>query len=187
MLTQPDSTGAVSLEELAKAWVKEKYNKPGAVFLHAIHRLDKPVSGLLLFARTSKALERLNESVRSQSIKRVYRAEVEGHLSGSGKLEHYLIHGDHEAIICDKNSKEAKFARLFYQVTQKLVHSTVVEIELETGRYHQIRAQFAAIGHPIKGDRRYGSKSGDGSAIELACVRLSFEHPVVGSFQDFRL
>ncbi len=187
ILTQPDSTSTISLEELAKAWVKEKYNKSGGVFLHPVHRLDKSVSGLVVLARTSKALERLNKSVRNQRIKRIYKAEVEGHLSGSGKLEHYLIHGDHEAIIGNKNSKDAKFARLFYQVTHKLPHSTIVEIELETGRYHQIRAQFGAIGHPIKGDRRYGSKSGDGSAIELACVQLSFEHPVLGSLQSFSL
>lgn len=179
MLTQPDGSGAESLEEAAKAWVKQRFNKPGAVFLHAIHRLDRPASGLVLFARTSKALSRLNEHSRQQKIKRLYQIEVEGKIEREeGVLEHYLIHGDHQAIVAKKNDEGAKLARLSYQVVQRLPHSTVVEVELETGRYHQIRAQFSAIGHPVVGDRRYGSKSGDGKVIELYCIELELEHPV---------
>jgi 23S rRNA pseudouridine1911/1915/1917 synthase len=179
MLTQPDDGGLPSLEEFAKRWVKEKYQKKGAVFLHAIHRLDKPVSGLLLFARTSKALSRLNEQSRQQEIQRIYIAEIEGVLpENEGQLDHFLIHGDHRAIIAERQDAEAKHARLFYKTIKEKTHSTLLEIELETGRYHQIRAQFSAIGHPVMGDLRYGAKSGDGDEIRLHCQKLLFKHPV---------
>jgi len=178
MLTQPNETEE-SLETYLKAWIKEEAKKEGNVFLHVIHRLDKPVSGLVLFARTSKALTRLNEESRMKEIQRVYIAEVEGFLSHpEGQLDHYLIHGDHLALIVEKEKEGAKHARLFYKTIQKKAHTTVVEIELETGRYHQIRAQFMAIGHPIYGDQRYGSKAGDSHTIHLHSHRISFRHPV---------
>jgi 23S rRNA pseudouridine1911/1915/1917 synthase len=176
-LTQPDGSDTPSLEEFAKEWVKKEYNKPGNVYLHAIHRLDKPVCGLVLFARTSKALSRLNELSRDQEIQRIYTAEVEGILpEKEGRLDHYLIHGEHKALI--GNEKTGKHARLTYVVTHFGERNTQVSIELETGRYHQIRAQFGAIGHPIVGDKKYGAKSGDGESIRLACSKLSFKHPV---------
>jgi 23S rRNA pseudouridine1911/1915/1917 synthase len=132
-----------------------------------------------------RALSRLNEQVRNQEIQRVYIAEVEGILSvKEGKLDHYLIHGDHRAIVGKESDKEAKHARLIYHVTQVKQHSTIVSIELETGRYHQIRAQFSAIGHPIIDDRRYGAK-GNGDEIHLFCAKLSFEHPVTKEIQTF--
>lgn len=177
--TQPPPEGGDSLEGFAKEWLKRSYQKPGNVFLHAIHRLDKPVSGLVLFARTSKALSRLNEQQREQSIQRVYAAEVEGALSiKKGKLDHYLIHGEHRAIVAKADEPNAKHARLTYTVFELRERSTVVVVELETGRYHQIRAQFGASGYPIIGDRRYGAKGGDERAIHLHCMRLAFEHPV---------
>ena len=183
-LTQPDDSDTPSLEAFAKEWVKKEYNKPGNVYLHAIHRLDRPVSGLVLFARTSKALSRLNEQSRDQEIQRVYVAEVEGILpEKEGRLDHYLIHGDHKALI--GNKENGKHARLTYVVTHFGQHTTTVSIELETGRYHQIRAQFSAIGHPIVGDRKYGAKTGDGDAIRLTCAKLAFEHPVTKEVQQF--
>ena len=186
LLTQPDDSGDDSLEAFAKRWVKKEYNKPGNVFLHALHRLDRPVSGLVLFARTSKALSRLNEQVRDQEIQRIYIAEVEGILPAKeGRLDHYLIHGDHRAVVATEKNKEAKHARLTYQVIRFLPHTTVVSIELETGRYHQIRAQFSATGHPVVGDKRYGAKSGDGEEIHLHCAKLAFEHPVTKEVQAF--
>src|SRR5271170_2813833 len=116
MLTQPDASENESLEECVKLWVKHEYHKKGNVFLHAIHRLDRSVSGLVLFARTSKALSRLNEQSRLQEIQRIYTGEVEGILSKKeGQLDHYLIHGDHQAIIGKEGDKEAKHARLFYK------------------------------------------------------------------------
>lgn len=186
LTTQPSPDGGESLEGCAKEWVKRQYQKPGNVFLHAIHRLDKPVSGLVLFARTSKALSRLNELQRMQAIQRIYAAEVEGILPlKEGRLDHYLIHGDHRAILAKKEDKEAKHARLTYQVAQFRPHTTVVTIELETGRYHQIRAQFSASGHPVVGDMRYGAKSGNEAAIHLHCSKLAFAHPVTKEICQF--
>lgn len=179
MLTQPDESQALSLEAFTMRWIKQKYQKKGNVFLHAIHRLDRCVSGLVLFACSSKALSRLNEQSRLQEIQRIYFGEVEGFLTKKeGQLDHYLIHGDHRAIIANKGEPGAKHARLYYKTARQNAHSTLVIIELETGRYHQIRAQLSAIGHPIVFDRRYGSKTGDGTAIRLHCQKLSFQHPI---------
>ncbi len=179
LLTQPDDSRDESLEGFVKAWVKKEYHKEGAVFLHCIHRLDRPVSGLVIFARTSKALSRLNEQSRGMEIQRVYEAEVEGILrEKTGRLDHYLIHGDHRAIVSKEGAEGAKHARLFYEALRYASDSTFVRIELETGRYHQIRAQFGAISHPIQGDKKYGSKRGDGKVIRLHCAKISFAHPV---------
>jgi 23S rRNA pseudouridine1911/1915/1917 synthase len=185
LLTQPDDTGAVSLEDLAKAYIKKAFNKSGNVFLHAIHRLDKPVSGLVLFARTSKALSRLNEQMREQQIQRIYVAEVEGILPiKEGKLDHFLIHSGHRALIAKEGMKDAKHARLVYKTVKELSHSTIVEIELETGRYHQIRAQFMQSGHSIVGDEKYGSKT-KSSSIHLHCYKIAFKHPVTQEILQF--
>lgn len=187
-LTQPDQSKGPSLEGFAKEWVKSQYGKPGDVFLHAVHRLDKPVSGLVLFARTSKALSRLNEESREQKIERIYWAEVEGILTHKeAKLKHYLIHGDHRALIGKPGDKEAKLAVLNYLVEQFSAHSTFVSIDLETGRYHQIRAQFSAIGHPIVGDKRYGSKAGSSEMIHLHSWQLFFQHPVTHEELSFKI
>lgn len=186
LLTQPDSSSGNSLEKEVKEWVKKQYHKEGNVFLHCIHRLDRPVSGLVLFARTSKALTRLNEQSRAMEIQRVYVGEVEGILPQKmGKLDHYLIHGDHRAHVVKKEAPEAKHARLSFEVLHYMPHSTIVRIELETGRYHQIRAQFSAIGHPIVGDQKYGSKIGDGKVLRLHCGQISFAHPVTQEVLKF--
>ena len=179
-LTQPDGSPNPDLETEMKAWVKAEYQKPGAVFLHAIHRLDRPVSGLVLFARTSKALSRLNEEVRNGAIERIYVAEVEGTIAKEeGDLEHYLRHGSHSAIVSNKSDPEAKWASLHYWIENRRERTTCVRIKLKTGRYHQIRAQFSAIGNPVVGDQRYGAK-GDGKAIHLHSARLALTHPVTG-------
>jgi 23S rRNA pseudouridine1911/1915/1917 synthase len=176
-LTQPDGTATLDLETEMKEWVKRTYQKKGAVFLHVLHRIDRPVSGLVLFARTSKALSRLNEEVRAGAIKRIYIAEVEGILEKKeGELEHFLIHGDHRAIV--SSGKDAKLARLHFRVEEYKEHCTRVLIELETGRYHQIRAQFAFMKHPVVGDIRYGASGGDGRTIHLHSARMIFKHPV---------
>ncbi|OGN63884.1 MAG: hypothetical protein A3E80_03210 [Chlamydiae bacterium RIFCSPHIGHO2_12_FULL_49_9] len=185
LLTQPDDSGAPSLEEISKAWVKAKFNKPGNVFLHCIHRLDKPVSGLVLFARTSKALSRLGEQMKEQRIQRVYIAEVEGILAKKeGRLDHYLIHGDKKAIVAKPTDSGAKHARLIYQVIRALEHSTLVSIELETGRYHQIRAQFGASGYPVVGDGKYGAKRKE-ETIRLHSAKMAFEHPITKELLSF--
>lgn len=119
-------------------------------------------------------------------IQRIYIAEVEGILPvKEGKLDHYLIHGDHKALVGKEGDPEAKHARLTYQVLHFLEHTTLVRIELETGRYHQIRAQFSAISHPLVGDKKYGARKGDTQAIHLHCAKLSFEHPVTKEVLSF--
>ncbi len=177
LLTQPDSHSVDSLQTQAKAWIKERFSKPGAVFLHAVHRLDRPVSGLVLFARTSKALSRLNEQSRNLEIQRIYIAEVDGILPiKNGGLKHFLLHGDHRAEVVSEKTPGAKIAKLTYEVIQYKAHSTLVKIELETGRYHQIRAQFSAAGHPIIGDEKYGAKRSN--RVHLHCAEIELMHPV---------
>jgi 23S rRNA pseudouridine1911/1915/1917 synthase len=171
LLTQPTAEESDSLETRAKAWLKHKYHKPGAVYLHAVHRLDKPVSGIVLFAKTSKALSRMNDALRSQACEKVYLAHIEGTLpQKEGILEHRLSHSDFAAIA----DPQGKPSRLRYKVLQK----GVVEITLETGRYHQIRAQLALSGCPIIGDHKYGSKTRHESGIALCHVRFCFPHPI---------
>ena len=186
-LTQPDDTGRQSLEVLAKEWVKIKYNKPGDVFLHCIHRIDRPVYGLVMFARTSKALSRMNESSRDNLIQRLYTAEVEGILDPQeGTLQHYLIHGDYKAILANERNKDAKKAVLNYKTISNKKQSTLVTVELKTGRYHQIRAQFAAIKHPVIGDGKYGARQAD-EIIHLACTDISLPHPVTKEQLTFHI
>lgn len=171
MATQPD------LCELAKAWVKKKFNKPGNVFLEPIHRLDSPVSGVVLFARTSKALSRLQQQMREHQIEKIYQAWIEGAPpQDQGVLKHYLLHGFFRAEV----SPEGKEAILEYQVRQREKERSFVEIRLHTGRYHQIRAQMSAIGCPIIGDKKYGSRIAWKKGIALSAVKLTFKHPVTG-------
>ncbi len=173
LATQPD------LEERAKIWVKERFNKPGNVFLHAIHRLDKPASGLVLFARTSKALSRLNMLMREHKISKTYMCRVHPIPSLlESDLEHMLVHGDHRAIV----SSSGKKAHLHYRVIDA---SGLLEVKLYTGRYHQIRAQLAAIGAPIVGDAKYGSQRPWEKGIALLHVQLLFPHPVTGAMMKF--
>lgn len=174
LLTQPNDTAAPDLETLAKAYLKEKYRKQGNVFLHPIHRLDKPVSGIVLFARTSKALSRLNAQMRERSIEKTYTALIEGLPSKkTATLEHLLVHASHRAYI----SPNGKLARLTYRLLETFPKAALVEINLHTGRYHQIRAQFSHIGHPLVGDAKYGAQEKSGP-IALHHTKLSFIHPI---------
>lgn len=187
LLTQPSGTDKESAEALAKQWVKEQFQKPGNVFLEAVHRIDKPVSGIVLFARTSKALSRLQESMRDKHSKKTYFALVEGIVkNSSGTLEHYLVHDDFQAKVVNSKTTNAKLARLHYKVVKTQNAQTLLEIVLETGRYHQIRVQLAAIGHPIVGDAKYGSKTAFApGAIALHHFRLEMPHPITGEMQCF--
>jgi len=177
MATQPDLT------ELAKAWVKKKYHKPGNVFLHAVHRLDKSVSGLVLFARTSKALSRLQQMMRDRKIVKIYHALVEGELPAEqGRLVHHLIHGSFRAEV----SKEGKESILEFRVLKREKGVTLIEIDLLTGRYHQIRAQLSAIGCCVIGDTKYGSKRPWKKGIALHHSEIKFEHPVTKELLGFK-
>ncbi|HSW86220.1 MAG TPA: RNA pseudouridine synthase [Rhabdochlamydiaceae bacterium] len=185
--TQSDKTAALSLHQLAKDWIKISCNKPGAVFLEPVHRLDRPVSGLVLFARTSKALSRLNAQMREKKIIKTYFAHIEGALpEQQGTLEHFLIHDDHCARIANENDPSSKKAILNYRTLDQNSSESYVEITLVTGRYHQIRAQMAAMGCPIIGDLKYGSKfhfSGEGIALHHG--RLECIHPVTKESLSF--
>lgn len=188
LATQPSLDNENNLELQAKAWIKKEYQKPGAVYLHAVHRLDKPVSGLVLFARTSKALSRLNASMRSKEFTKKYTALVEGHIKADeGTLEHYLVHGDRKALLASKDTPGAKLCKLHYKVLERFKEATLVRIDLDTGRYHQIRAQFAAAGHPIVGDAKYGAKPSylPVKTIALHQGEMSFPHPVTKEEKTF--
>lgn len=181
MLTQPTDDVSESLENEVKSWIKEKYQKPGNVFLGVVHRLDRPVSGIVIFAKTSKALSRVNATIRAREMHKTYCAVVHGHPNPeAATLTHYLLHGEHRAHVCREGAPGGKLARLHYKTLKTGNKQALIEINLETGRYHQIRAQFAAIGHPILGDMKYGSSAlpfnGEGIALHHSCLIL--EHPI---------
>ena len=186
LLSQPTDIESDSAETRVKAWIKEKYQKPGNVFCGVVHRIDKPVSGVLLLAKTSKALSRLNESMRSKEMQKTYHAIVEGHLKKKkDTLSHFLKHGDHSSLVSNQSDRDAKPARLHYETIKEFGKATLLEVLLETGRYHQIRCQFADIGHPVIGDKRYGAKKEQytlpnlpSNAVALHHIRLKLIHPV---------
>lgn len=179
-LTQPSGTEQQSLESAAKAWIKAVHHKPGRVFLEAVHRLDKPVSGIVVFCKTSKALSRMNESMRDKEVEKIYWAWVEGiPQHREGILDHYLFHDEHCACIVSEHHQGAKRARLHYRLLKQEGSFSLLEITLETGRYHQIRAQLAAMGWPIKGDKKYGAAGElEGGGIALHHRKISFPHPI---------
>jgi 23S rRNA pseudouridine1911/1915/1917 synthase len=179
---QPEPDKPTSLEEEVKAYIKEKYNKPGDVFLGVIHRLDMPVSGIVLFARTSKALARMNDAFKNRKIDKIYEAKVEGKpLETSDTLTHYLVRDDKKNVTKAhlKPVEKAEKAMLSFEVKYQNNNYTILRIKLLTGRKHQIRAQLGAIKCPIVGDVKYGaSKRNDDGSIALTAVELAFEHPV---------
>ena len=182
-IVQGDKTGDTPLSEIVKAYIKDKYNKPGEVFLGVTHRLDRPTSGVVLFARTSKALTRLNEMFKShEQIKKTYWAIVQGcPKQQEARLENWLTRNEtlNKSFIAKPGAKEAKQAILSYKTLAKGEHYTLLEVNLETGRHHQIRCQLAAIGCPVKGDLKYGAKrSNPDGGICLHARRIAFVHPV---------
>lgn len=185
--TQKSPSSKVSLEEVLKEHLKRELEKE-SVFLHPLHRLDRGVLGLVIFAKSSKALSRLNEEFRERRVKKGYRAYVEGRLQKKeGILEHFHRKGSYKAFISPKDYKRGggKVVSLKYRVLGEEGERSLVEIELITGRYHQIRAQFGYIGNPIVGDRKYGS-SKDSDKISLVCSFLEFFHPVTKRRMVFR-
>lgn len=182
-IVQGDKTGDVPLSETVKAYIKDKYNKPGDVFLGVTHRLDRPTSGVVLFARTSKALARLNAMFQShEQIRKTYWAIVQGKPKMvEARLENYLIRNEkqNKSYIAKQGAKDAKLAILTYKTLTVGDHYSLLEINLETGRHHQIRCQLAAIGCPVKGDLKYGAKrSNPDGGICLHARQIAFEHPV---------
>lgn len=182
-IVQGDKTGDTPLSETVKAYIKEKYNKPGEVFLGVTHRLDRPTSGVVLFARTSKALTRLNEMFKShEQIKKTYWAIVQGApKQPEARLENWLIRNEkqNKSYIAKPDAKDAKKAILNYSTIIRGEKYTLLEVDLETGRHHQIRCQLAAIGCPVKGDLKYGAKrSNPDGGICLHARQIEFIHPV---------
>ena len=183
-IVQGDKTGDRPLSDIVKDYIKEKYNKPGEVFLGVVHRLDRPVSGLVVFARTSKALTRLNKMFASkEDIRKTYWAIVEkSKIKDEGhELTHWLTRNEkqNKSYAYDHEVPNSKKAVLKYRMLSRGEHYDLVEVHLLTGRHHQIRCQLAAIGSPIKGDLKYGAKRSnlDGS-ISLLSRRIEFTHPV---------
>ena len=181
-ITQGDKTGDKPLSDVVKEYIKEKYNKPGEVFLGVVHRLDRPTSGVIIFARTSKALERLNKMLRERTISKTYWAVVKNTpLKEKDSLIHFLKKNpkNNKSTVFTKETDASKKAILHYSVIKKLDNYSLLEIDLETGRHHQIRAQLAYIGSPIKGDLKYGaSRSNKDGSIHLHARKISFTHPV---------
>ncbi len=193
-IVQGDKTGDTPLSETVKAYIKDKYNKPGEVFLGVTHRLDRPTSGVVLFARTSKALTRLNEMFKEKSvtpqndptaqrsITKTYWAIVQGAPKlPEARLENWLTRNEkqNKTYIAKNEDKEAKRAVLTYKTLAKGDHYTLLEVNLETGRHHQIRCQLAAIGCPVKGDLKYGARrSNPDGGICLHARQIEFIHPV---------
>jgi 23S rRNA pseudouridine1911/1915/1917 synthase len=181
-IVQGDKTGDKPLSEVVKEYIKDKYNKPGEVFLGVVHRLDRPTSGIVIFARTSKALSRLNEMFSNRETQKTYWAIVKNKPEKTADtLVHYLKRNEknNTSKAHLKEVPESKIARLDYKIIQELDSYFALEINLHTGRHHQIRAQLAAIGCPIKGDLKYGfDRSNPDGGIHLHARKLIFIHPV---------
>ena len=180
LLVQGDQTGDKSLVDIAKLYIKNKYQKPGDVFLGLVHRLDRPTSGVIVLARTSKALTRLNKQFKDRIPKKIYRAIVSGTPKSSARLEHYLKKNSsqNKSFHYNEITPNTKHAILHYRHVESLKSYHVLEVELETGRHHQIRVQLAAVGLHIKGDLKYGSKrTNPNGSIHLHARSLLFVHP----------
>lgn len=181
-IVQGDKTGDKPLSDVVKEYIKDKYNKPGDVFLGVVHRLDRPTTGIVIFARTSKALTRLNELFKNRETQKTYWAVVKKKPeNNSGTLEHYLKRNEktNTSKAHSKEVPESKKASLDYTITKELNNYFALEINLHTGRHHQIRAQLSAIGSPIKGDLKYGfDRSNPDGGIHLHARKLIFIHPV---------
>ncbi len=185
-IVQGDKTGDASLCDKMKAFLKEKYAKPGNVFVGLPHRLDRPVSGIVIFAKTSKALERLNEMFRAGSVKKIYWAITkERPAQPDAELECWILRNEkmNKSFAYKKEVKGAKKALLHYTLIGTSQNYNLIEVELKTGRHHQIRCQLASIGCPIKGDLKYGAKrSNPDGSISLHARYVEFTHPVSKEF-----
>ncbi len=181
-IVQGDKTGDIPLSETVKLYLKEKYQKPGNVFIGVVHRLDRPVSGLVVLAKTGKSLSRLNEMFRTGQVKKTYWAIVKNQPPAEeDTLTHYLVRNEkqNKSYAYDTEKPGSKQAVLHYRVLTRSDNYYLLEVDLKTGRHHQIRCQLAKIGCPIKGDLKYGfPRSNPDGSISLHARRVSFEHPV---------
>ncbi|MDE6637750.1 MAG: RNA pseudouridine synthase [Muribaculaceae bacterium] len=181
-IVQGDKTGDTPLSEIIKAYLKEKYQKPGNVFCGVVHRIDRPVAGLVVFAKTSKALARLNEMLKKGEIHKTYWALVEGKRTEKEAVIESWLQSDgrlNKTRVVSKGTPDAKLSKLKYRVIAEGDRYSLLEVELLTGRKHQIRAQLSSTGTPIKGDLKYGARrSNPGGGISLLAKKIEFIHPV---------
>jgi len=195
--SQADKTGDEDMLTILKAYIKEKYNKPGDVYLGLVHRLDRMTSGVMVFARTSKAASRLSKNIREGDFKKRYLAAVNGHIKKEDKnilLENYLVKDERNNIsrVCTKDTKNSKSASLEYTVLDNFnlnnKQYSYVEVKLNTGRHHQIRVQFSNIGYPLYGDVKYGKGiNKEGQNLALFAYSLTFFHPTKDEVMEFRV
>lgn len=189
ILSQGDDTNDKDMVNLLKQYVKEKYNKPGNVYIGLVHRLDRPVGGVMVFAKTSKAASRLSDQVRTKTFKKTYRAVIHGTMKkNEDTLLDYLYKNKKTNMVSvvNKNHKEGKYSELSYSTLGKKDAFSLVEIDLKTGRSHQIRVQFSSRNHPLFGDQRYGQNVNKvGQQIALWANKVSFEHPTTKERMEF--
>jgi 23S rRNA pseudouridine1911/1915/1917 synthase len=183
--SQGDSTGDNSLLDILKMYIKEKYNKPGNVYLGLVHRLDRPVGGVMVFARTSKAASRLSEQIRNKSFKKTYNAVLIGNINESGTLKDKLLKDEKTNIV--KVDDSGKEAILHYKKIDSKDDMSLVEINLETGRPHQIRVQFSHVGYPLYGDNKYNKDAKAKEQIALFAKKIEFYHPTTKELLTFEL
>ncbi len=182
---QEDSSKDKDLLTLLKEYIKEKYNKPGNVYLGLIHRLDRPVGGIMVFAKTSKAASRLSNQMREKKFEKVYNAIVVGNINKEGRLEDYLLKDTKNNIVkIDKNGKKAV---LYYKKIKNIDNLSLIEVTLETGRSHQIRVQLSNYGFPLYGDQKYNKDAKEKEQIALFAKKLSFYHPITNEYLSFEL
>ncbi|CDB32416.1 pseudouridine synthase [Clostridium sp. CAG:575] len=187
--SQSDKTGDIDMLTLVKQYIKEKYNKPGNVYLGLVHRLDRPVGGIMIFAKTSKAASRLSDEVREKVFKKKYLAVVDGKIEKTkGSLENYLYKDERNNMskVVNKDKKNAKLAKLDYEVLfyDEVKNLSLLKINLHTGRHHQIRVQLSNFGHSIFGDQKYGTR-GTGKQIALWAYELTIMHPITKEEKTF--
>lgn len=183
---QEDSSKDKDLLTMLKEYIKEKYNKPGSVYLGLVHRLDRPTGGIMVFAKTSKCASRLSEQIRTNQMKKEYHAVITGILKNKeGKLEDYLLKDEKTNIVAV--NKNGKYSSLTYKVIKEVNNYSLVKINLETGRSHQIRVQFSSRGYPLYGDHKYNKNVKDNETLALYATSLSFYHPITKELLTFNL
>ncbi|WP_300278822.1 RluA family pseudouridine synthase [Peptacetobacter sp.] len=188
ILSQGDNTNDKDMVNLLKSYIKEKYNKPGNVYLGLVHRLDRPVGGAMVFAKTSKAASRLSEQVRNKTFKKTYRAVINGKIKKQeDTLKDYLYKNKKTnmvSVVTEKH-KDSKYAELSYKALDFKDNMSLVQIDLKTGRPHQIRVQFASRNNPLYGDQRYGKNSKVGQQIALWSYKIEIVHPITKEKMEF--
>ena len=188
--SQGDKTQDLDMLTIIKKYLKEKYNKPGNVYLGLVHRLDRSVGGVMVFAKTSKGASRLSQQVRDKEMRKYYIAVVKGSFEiKNGNMQDYLVKDEknNKTFVSNKQNKKAKFSELDYEVIKydKVINMSLVKINLKTGRHHQIRVQFSSRGHSLCGDTKYGTRSRSGQ-LALWAYKLEFYHPITKELLQFK-